>query len=260
MTAEPAGPETVDGFLGNRVRLIQPNRGHRAGLDAALLQALIPDNAQGRLVDLGTGCGAVAMAAAVRAPALQVAGVDFDTNLIDMAERALALPENAELAGRVRWIVAEIGSARPEREAAGLADDSADWVTMNPPFEIGGLVRASPSEYRRKAHIGTEVTLADWVRTAAGLLKPKGRLALIHRADALANVLAELGGRFGAVTVLPVHPHPDKPATRILVTAVRGSNAPLRLFPPLVLYNDDGGWSEEASAILESANAITDIQ
>jgi len=254
MTTGSDGPETVDGFLGNRIRLIQPARGHRAGLDAALLQALIPGGAEGCLVDLGTGCGAVAMAAAARAPALRVIGVDFDEGLLGMAGRALTLPENAELAGRVQWIHADIGVARPEREAAGLADDSAEWVTMNPPFDVGGRVRPSPSARRQQAHVGTGTTLADWVRTAAGLLKPKGRLALIHRADALGDVLAELGERFGAITIRPVHPRRGEPASRILVSAIRGSGAPLTLLPGLILHRADGSWNSEAGSLLAGSD------
>lgn len=256
MMAELSEQETVDGFLGKRVKLIQPAHGHRAGLDAALLQALVPGNASGELVDLGTGCGAVAMAVAARAPALQVTGVDFDAGLLGMAGRALALPENALLADRVRWVLADIRSTRPAREAAGLSDNCADWVTMNPPFGISGQVRSSSSERRRKAHVGDETTLSGWIRTATGLLRPKGRLALIHRADALDNVLGELGRRFGAVSVRPVHPHDRKPATRILVTARLGSNAPLRLLPALVLHQPGGEWSSEVVPLLEGSKTL----
>jgi tRNA1(Val) A37 N6-methylase TrmN6 len=256
MTAEAARGETVDGFLGNRVRLIQPESGHRAGLDAALLQALVPDDAHGRLIDLGTGTGAVAMAAAARAPALTATGVDIDAVLIDMAGRALAFSENEAIRERVEFIIARIGGPRPEREAAGLADASADWVTMNPPFDVASQVRASPDEARRRAHVGDETTLADWIRTASGLLKPKGRLAVIHRADALDNLLAELRGRFGAIAVRPVHPREDEPANRILVTAIRGSSAPLKLLPALIVHGQDGGWGDEALAVLNDAKGL----
>jgi len=251
MNAESGRNETIDGFLGNRIRLIQPAGGHRAGLDAALLQALIPENADGHLVDLGTGTGAVAMAAAARVPALTATGVDFDAAMLDMANRALALPANQAISGRVHFVLADIGSPRPAREAAGLADNSADWVTMNPPFDVAAHVRASPSELKRQAHVGDEHTLADWIRTASGLLKPAGRLAIIHRADALGAVLAELRGRFGAIAIRPVHPREAEPATRILVTAVQGSKGPLSILHGLVLHRADGSWSDEAQAILQ---------
>jgi tRNA1(Val) A37 N6-methylase TrmN6 len=153
-------------------------------------------------------------------------------------------------------MIARIGGPRPEREAAGLADAGADWVTMNPPFDVASQVRASPDEGRRRAYVGDATTLADWIRTASGLLKPKGRLAIIHRADALDTLLDELRGRFGAVAVRPVHPRPGEPATRILVSAVRASKAPLLLLPGLVLHQPGGEWSDQALAVLEGSAAL----
>ena len=61
----PSDAEYPDGFLAGRVHLYQPRSGHRAGLDAAFLQACIPAEASGHLIDFGSGCGAVAMAAAI---------------------------------------------------------------------------------------------------------------------------------------------------------------------------------------------------
>ena len=41
MTAELVD-HSVDAFLGGLLTLVQPRKGHRAGLDAALLQAIVP--------------------------------------------------------------------------------------------------------------------------------------------------------------------------------------------------------------------------
>jgi len=249
---------TIDGFLGNRIRLIQPAVGHRAGLDAALLQAMIPDDARGHLIDLGTGTGAVAMSAAARASGLTATGVDIDGDLIALAERSLALAENRAISGRLAFVQADAAAARHEREAAGLSDASADWVTMNPPFDVTGQVRASPDAARRQAHIGSPSLLADWLRTASGLLRPRGRLAIVHRADALKHLLDALHGRFGAVSVLPVHPRRGHKATRILVSAVRGAKAPLTIQPGLVLHGANGTWAEAAAAIVNGTSCLGD--
>ncbi len=261
MTEEAEGPATsVDGFLGNRIQLVQPKRGHRSGLDAVLLQALIPGGAAGHLVDLGTATGAVAMAAAVRASDLTATGVEIDAQIVELAERSLKLPANRSIAERVRFLQADVTSARPAREAAGLADGCADWVTMNPPFDVSGRVQTSPDAARRQAHVGDGDTIARWVRTAAGLLKPRGRLAMVNRADALGPVLDALKGRFGAIVLLPVHPHSGEPATRILISAVRDANAPLTIRPGLVLHRPDGGSTEEAAAILDGVAGFETLQ
>ena len=88
-----------------------------------------------------------------------------------------------------------------------------------------------------------------WVPSARWLLKPDGALTLIWRADGLDDVLAALKPEFGAVTVLPVLPRPDKAAIRVLVSAVKvaevGGQGGLTQLPPLAL-NDAAGQAERS--------------
>ncbi|MBV9509479.1 MAG: methyltransferase, partial [Caulobacteraceae bacterium] len=78
-----------------------------------------------------------------------------------------------------------------------------------------------------------------------------GSITLIHRAERLADVLAALGPKAGAVRVRPIHPFADEPAKRILVRAVKASRAPLQILPPLALHERGGPkHSPEAEAIL----------
>ncbi len=252
----PSEADTLDGFLGGRVHLHQPGSGHRAGLDAAFLQACIPAEASGHLIEFGTGSGAVALAAAARAPALRVTGVECEAAMVALANRALADPLNAEFAGRVRFIKGDVTASRPAREALGLAEQSADWLVMNPPFQTAGTVRPTPDRLKAAAHVMNTGGLEAWVRSAAGLLKAKGRLAVIHRADALAELVTTLAGRFGAVTLLPLHPREGEAASRLIVTAICGSKAPLTLLPGMVLHEKDGGWTPAAADILTGAKAL----
>lgn len=253
--AEPA-EITVDGFLGGRFDLMQPAKGHRAGLDAALLQAMIPASATGYLVDLGTGTGVVALSAASRAPALQVIGVEIDPVLTALAEDSRHLPKNRHFADRVRFLTADATAARQQRETAGLIDGTADWVTMNPPFECAGRVRLSPDERRRQAHVGNGETLQAWTRTASGLLAAGGKLAVVHRADALQDLFDAMRGRFGGVCVHPVHPHENEPAIRILLSATKGSKAPLEIRRGLVLHGKDGDWTPLVQEILNGRRTL----
>ena len=247
---------TSDGFLGGRVHLYQPRSGHRAGLDAAFLQACLPDEASGHLIDFGAGCGAVALAAAARAPALTVTGVEREPAMVALANRALADPGNAEFAGRVRFVEGDVTAGRPAREALGLAEQSADWLVMNSPFAAAGHVRAAPDRLKAAAHVMDAGGLDAWVRSAAGLLKARGRIAVIHRADALAELITALAGRFGAVQILPLHPRAGEAASRLVVTAIRGSKAPLCLLPGMVLHETDGTSTPAAADILHGRKTL----
>jgi tRNA1(Val) A37 N6-methylase TrmN6 len=239
-------PTTTDAFLGGRITLIQPRKGHRAGLDAALLQALVPADATGELVDLGAGVGTVAFAAAARAPQLTAIGVERDPRLVELGLAALRMAQNSGFANRVRMIMGDAG----KKEELDLPAQAADWVLMNPPFDTPGRARPSPDADRRSAHVAEAGLLRSWCTTAALLLRSGGMLGLIHRAGALAEILAALQDQFNDVRIFPVHPREGAPATRIVVKARRGGRGPLTLMAGLVLHQADGSWTRIADAIL----------
>jgi tRNA1(Val) A37 N6-methylase TrmN6 len=248
---------TLDRFLGGRVAILQPRTGHRAGLDAALLQAAVPAGSAGTCFDFGTGVGAVAFSIAARSPTMRVFGLDIDASALSLAEAAAALPENAAVAGRVAFARLDLREGRAGRAAAGIGEGVADWVVMNPPFNRKHVMTASPDAKRRLAHEEEGSLLDAWCRTASALLRPGGRIALIHRSEAMAEILDALTGRFGDLRLKSVHPRAGQPAGRILVQGVRGSRAPLQLLPALVVHEMDGHFTAEADDILRGSADIS---
>src|SRR5215468_2280356 len=190
---------TEDAALGGRLRLKQPRRGHRVGHDAILLAAACPARAGERVVDLGAGVGAAGLALALRVEGVEVVLVEVDAGLARLAA------QNAQLNGlsaRVSSAVLDVAAAARAFAAAGLGPESVARVLMNPPFNDPARQRASPDRRRRLAHAGPVGALAVWIKTAARLLRPRGTLTMIWRADGLAEVLQALAPAFGAATVL----------------------------------------------------------
>ena len=240
-----AEPTAEDAILGGRLRLRQPAQGHRAGTDAILLAAAI-GLAEGVLCDAGAGVGAVGLAAAVTRPGLRVTLVERDSFTAGLARANAALNG---LEGRVSVVEADLTRASARR-AAGLADGFADCLATNPPWLAPDRARVSPHARRAAAHAHEEGGdgIDGWMRAAAALTRPGGQLALIQRADHLAQVLSACEGRFGALSVLAIHPRAKDPAHRIIVRGVKGSRAPLRLLPPLILH-EGAGFTRQAEAL-----------
>ena len=247
-SAATADGLTEDRWLGGRLMLVQPKRGHRVGTDAALLVAAAGDARQGRIVDVGAGVGAVGLALAQRSALVSADLVELDPELARLAESNAA---RNGLQARTRVLRLDALNSS-ERRAARLAE-SAGCVVTNPPFFDAKAVRASPDEGRARAHVmaGAEAgaTLADWIQASLAILAPGGRFVMIHRPDALSVILAAIGSRLGALALLPVHPAADASAHRLLVSGVKGSKAPLRIAPGLVLHGADGRLTAEADAI-----------
>jgi tRNA1(Val) A37 N6-methylase TrmN6 len=94
-----------------------------------------------------------------------------------------------------------------------------------------------------------------WTRFLITSVREGGTITLIHRADRLADVLAAMGPKAGAVQIRPIAPFADAPAKRVIVRATRAGKAPLRLLPPLVLHDREGEakHTPAAEAILRGA-------
>jgi tRNA1(Val) A37 N6-methylase TrmN6 len=127
--------------------------------------------------------------------------------------------------------------------------ESADLVLTNPPFLEEGQARISPDQGRAAAHALPAGGLEAWLKACTGLLKPKGRLVMIHRAERVAECLEIFGKGLGGVELRFVHPTADRPAIRFLLSGVKGSRAPLSILPPLILNGSDGRFTPEAEAL-----------
>lgn len=234
-----------DAFLGGRLILHQPPRGaHRAGTDAILLARFLPLEPGIRLCDLGSGPGIVGLACASLNPGLTLTLVERDPVLAGLARA------NAALNGIPAEVIeADVLAPGRDRAASGLGPDRFDCVLTNPPFFEAGRYRPSPVSGRASAHGFAPEGLERWIRTCAGILRPGGRLGMIHRADALPRCLALLGGRFGGIAVRPVQARAADPAIRILISGIKGSRAGFELHPALVLHDAEGGFTPEAEAL-----------
>ncbi|TRL39305.1 tRNA1(Val) (adenine(37)-N6)-methyltransferase [Rhizobium straminoryzae] len=232
--------DTLDAFHRGRFHLLQPkNGGHRAGMDAMMLAALVADERPVRVADLGAGAGAAGLGVAARLPRAEVTLVERSPLMADYARRTLQLAENAFLADRVQVVEADVTLKGRARVAAGLPDDHFHHVIMNPPFN-DGRDRRTPDALKAEAHAMTEALFEGWLRTAGAIMVPGGQLSLIARPESVGEILAACGRRFGGLELTAIHPRPGEDAIRLLVTAIKGSRARLKWRAPLVMHAQEG--------------------
>lgn len=228
--------DTVDAFHRGGFHVVQPKgRGHRSGMDAMLLAALVADDRPVRVADLGAGAGAAGLAVASRLADAEVVLFERSAEMADYARRSILLPDNAHIAGRVSVVTADVTLTAKARNDAGLTDESFHHVIMNPPFNDAGD-RRTPDALKAEAHAMTDGLFESWIRTAGAIMIPGGQLSLIARPQSIAEIMTACGRRFGGIEITAIHPRPGENAVRILVTAIKGSRARLSLRAPLIMH------------------------
>jgi tRNA1(Val) A37 N6-methylase TrmN6 len=234
---------TEDTLLGGRVRLLQPRRGYRVAVDAVLLAAAVDAAAGQRVLDLGAGVGSVGLCIAARVPGCVVLGVELQPSLQAIAQRNAQLNRADD---RVSTIEHDLVTPLPA--GTGLFDH----VATNPPYLAAAVADPSPDPSKALATVESSADLARWLAVATDALQLAGTLTIIHRSDRLEEIvgyLVHLGFGDIATKLLP-------PAARVLVRARRSQTHRRRTSAPLVLHRPEGGYTDEAEAILRHAASL----
>ncbi len=239
---------TEDRVLDGRVRLRQPVRGYRAGLDAALLAAACDAQPGQRVIEAGCGTGGALLAAAARRTGAKFVGVERDPSALVLARENIAANKMED---RVQVVAGDVGL-----RFAGLGLPVFDGALANPPFFDDPTALRGPAAERRGAWMADD-GLEAWIGFLSKAVREGGTITLIHRADRLADILALLAPKTGSAQVRPILPFIDQPAKRVLVRAIKTGKAPLKLLPPLILHDREGGkHTAEAEAILRGEAAL----
>ena len=137
----------------------------KVGVDAVLLGAWAGESAR-EILDIGTGCGVVALILAQRFPDALIEGVDIDCQSIE--EASINFKESP-------W------SERLDafKKAFPFIEDDKkyDLIVSNPPYFNSGL--KNPSTQREKARHQDRLTVFTLIENCGDLLTDNGRLSMI---------------------------------------------------------------------------------
>ena len=227
-------------FLGGKIIVSQPESGFRAGLDAVMLAAAVPEAANA--FELGAGAGTASLCLAARLPIMAITGIEIDPALTKLANENAAANNMGK---RVVFVAADIFALPLEWKR------EYDAVFVNPPFHGEG--QTSPDAARARA-LMDHGTLRDWLETGLKRTVSGGSFTAILRADRLNDALAALPET--GVTVFPLWPRAGAAARRVLVQVRKGARTPFCLLPGMILHQPSGAYTPEADAILRGEAAL----
>lgn len=213
------------------------------GMDAVLLSAYVRMKGARRGLDLGCGNGIIPLLLSDRTDCASLTGLEIQPASADLAVRSVALNG---LQDRISIVQGDI------READRIfAAASFDFITCNPPYRLLGSGRVSggsPDGTDPRAIARHEIlcTFDDVVLAAKKLLRTGGRLYLVHRPLRLPELFTKLClAGIEPKRMRLVHPRTGQPPNMVLLDCVKGGAPELRVDPPLFVYGEDGGYTEE---------------
>jgi tRNA1(Val) A37 N6-methylase TrmN6 len=198
---------------------------------------------RGAIVDLCTGNGAIPLFLSARTE-MPIIGVELQERLAHMAKRSI---DYNGLSHRIDIIQGDV-----KKMPAQLGIEKFDVVTCNPPyFPAHEMSDKNISEHMAIARHELHLTLDESITAASKLLKQGGKAAFVHRAGRLIDIITAMrANRLEPKRVRLVYPKAGKEANTLLIEGIKDGKPDLKILPPLIVYGDDGEYTEEVRALL----------
>ena len=230
--------ERLDDLQRNGLKIIQNPDGFCFGMDAVLLSGFASVKPGERALDLGTGTGIIPLLLSAKTKGEHFTGLEIQTEIMKMAQRSVALN------GLEKKIDIIQGDIKEASRIFGAA--SFDVVTSNPPYMNDAHGLKNPGDVKAISRHEVLCTLEDVVREGTKALKPGGRFYMVHRPHRLAEIITVMRQyKLEPKRMKFVHPFADKDANMVLIEAVRGGGAWLKLEPPVIVYKEPGVYTDE---------------
>ena len=236
--------ERIDDLQLNGMRIIQNSDMFCFGTDAVLLadyaSTFIQKNST--VIDLCSGNGIIPILLSQKSHASKIIGIEIQKDSANLAKRSILLNK---IDDKVEIICDDL-----KNSVALFGKSKFDVVTCNPPYKEagGGLINnADPITIARHEIL---CSLEDIIRVSSNILKPYGKLCMIHRPERLADIIWHMRNyKIEPKQLRFIHPSANKTATMILIEGTYLGKPKLFLDPPLYMYTSPGVYSEEIHTI-----------
>lgn len=198
-----------------------------------------------RIVDLGTGNGAIPLFLSKRTKG-KITGIEIQDVSADLARRNVELNK---LENQINIINDDMKQWRKHLKKGEL-----DSVLCNPPFfkYSGEDSLLNDLEQLTLARHEIAITLEEIIEIGSELLKDKGYLSIVHRADRTIDIITMMKKyEIEPKRMRFCHAKLKKDAKIVLIEGVKYGKEGIKILPPLIIHDDKGKYSEETLDIFK---------
>lgn len=228
--------ERIDIVPGSDLKIIQDKGKFSYGTDAIFLSHFA--KSKGRVIDLGTGTGIIPLRLYAKDNVDIIYGVEIQEEVASMAKRSIQLNNLEE---KIKILNMDLKDLPTK-----FGKNTIDTITSNPPYMKSGGALINIEENFALSRHEIACTLEDIIKVSDYLLKPLGKMFLVHRPDRLVDIIYLLRKyKLEPKYIRFVQPKIHKKPNLILIEAVKDGKPDLKFYDPLIVYNEDGRYTDE---------------
>ena len=225
----------IDDLQINNLFIKQDKTAFCFGTDAVLLANFAEPKKNAEMLDIGTGNGIIPILLSAKTNAKKITGLEIQERSASLARENMKMNNLEELIEIVQGDIKDENIFPPA---------SFDYITCNPPYKKVGTGLANPEDTLAIARHEIKCTLEDIIKASSHLLKSKGKLAMVHKPERVAEIIYTMKKyKLEAKRMLLVYPRENEKPCLALVEGVKDGGAELNILPPLYVYDKDGNYS-----------------
>lgn len=231
--------ERIDDLEFNNLKIIQNKNFFCFGIDSVLISNFCSKNkSASNAVDIGSGSGIISILIASKTRIKHIYGIEIQNEVAEMSKRSIELNH---LEDKIEILNIDLKDATKY-----IKPNSIDCVVTNPPYMKNGTGAKNENRQKIIARHEVETTLSEILNISYKLLKDKGEFFMIHRVDRLVDILSEMRAqRLEPKEIQFIHPYVNKSPNLVMLRAVKNGGRELKVLDPLVVYNEDGEYTDE---------------
>ena len=243
--------ERIDDLEYKNLKIIKKKKGFCFGIDSVLLSDFAKEiKKDSKVLDLGTGTGIISILLCGKTNLKEIIGVEIQKDVYEMAQRSAKLNQ---LENKFKLLNEDIKNL-----SKIFPTNSFDAIVTNPPYkkENTGLKNENKSLEISRHEVMCSIN--DIAIISSKLLNNNCSLYMVHRPDRLIDIIEALRkNNLEPKKIRFVYPKINKAPNLVLIKATKGGKPFLKIENPLIVYKEDGTYTNE---ILEIYNKKTNIR
>ncbi len=229
---------TQDSLFKGEITLCQNRNGYRFSIDAVLLAHFFQPECNDKILDIGTGCGVIALILLYRWASVvqEISGMEIQSSLIKLAAHNFRvngfLSQGRVIQGDVKDILCKF---KPE---------TYDKVVCNPPFYPCGSGRMNKNTEANFARHHVLGSLSDFLKASSVVVKNRGKVFFIYPAESVTEfIVSAQRVRLEIKKIQFVYSYPSQTnGSRLaLLQCVKNGGPGVEVFPPFYIYSQKNG-------------------
>ncbi len=215
-------------LLKSGLKIYQLKKGFRFSVDAVILADFFQGKTEGKILDIGSGCGIIPVLLAGKKDMKNIFGIEIQKSSLEVFRKNV---EENNLSDRIKIF---------EGDVADLKEgNSFDYIISNPPYmELDGK-KISENENKKIARHEIFLDIKKLAENSRRLLKPRGELFIVHRSHRFLEIcrIFEENG-FSVKRAKFVFFDREKNSNLVLIQASKGRKNKLEIESPLFLQEN----------------------